>query len=68
MNDLRYDNSEMENFKEVQVSEWVKNGATLMESEQLFEDMITDINYSDPDIEVFSDFTISERIKQYSKR
>ena len=42
-------------------------GANLQDAEQLFDEMINDSNYTDPDMDVYSDYSINERINQYSK-
>ncbi len=60
-------NLEFECFREEQINEWVKNGANALEAEQLFYEMVNDPYYSDPDMDVFSDYSINERIKLYSK-
>jgi hypothetical protein len=56
-----------EKFKEEQIKEWVQNGASLQDAEQFFDEMINDSNYTDPDMDVYSDYSINERINQYSK-
>ena len=58
---------EFETFKEEQINEWIKNGANPLDAEQLFDEMVNDPYYSDPDMDVFSDYTINERIKLYTK-
>ena len=60
-------NLEFESFKEEQINEWVANGANPLEAEQLFDEMVNDPYYSDPDMDVFSDYSINERIKLYTK-
>ena len=60
-------NLELENFKKKQIDEWVENGANPLEAEHLFDEMVNDPYYSDPDIDVFSDYSINERIKLYTK-
>lgn len=58
---------EFETFKEEQINEWIKNGANPLDAEQLFDEMVNDPYYSDLDMDVFSDYTINERIKLYTK-
>ena len=65
---LENSNDKFEEFKEEQINEWIQNGADTVDAEQLFDDMITDVNYSDPDMEVYYDYTINERINKYSKK
>ena len=60
-------NLELENFKKKQIDEWVENGANPLEAEHLFDEMVNDPYYSDPDIDIFSDYSINERIKLYTK-
>lgn len=60
-------NLEFESFKEEQINEWIENGANPLEAEQLFDEMVNDPYYSDPDMDVFSDYSINERIKLYAK-
>ncbi|MFK5975909.1 MAG: hypothetical protein QM493_05330 [Sulfurovum sp.] len=60
-------NLEFESFKEKQIDEWIENGANPLEAEQLFDEMVNDPYYSDPDMDVFSDYSINERIKLYTK-
>jgi len=52
-------NLELENFKKKQIDEWVENGANPLEAEHLFDEMVNDPYYSDPDIDIFSDYSIN---------
>ena len=54
-------------LKEEQINEWVKNGANLQDAKQLFDEMINDSNYLDPNMDVYSDYSINERINLYTK-
>ena len=65
---LENSNDEFERFKEEQINEWINNGADSIDAKQLFEDMVTDVNYLDLDMDVYSDYTINERIDKYSKK
>jgi len=56
-----------ENFKEEQINEWISNGANRLDAEQLFDEMVNDPYYSDPDMDVYSDYSINERINLYTK-
>lgn len=59
------DNYEKEEFNEKLIAKWVKNGASEDDAKQLIEDINNDAFSSDPDMDVFSDITIDERITKY---
>ena len=65
---LENSNDKFEELKEEQINEWINNGADPIDAKQLFEEMVTDVNYSDLDMDVYSDYTINERIDKYSKK
>lgn len=56
-----------EEDKEKLISSWVKNGATQVDAEQLFDDMVNDQFHSATDMTAHYDTTIDDRIKRYSK-
>lgn len=59
------DNYEKEEVNEKLIAKWVKNGASEDDAKQLIYDIDNDANSCDPDMDVFSDITINERIKKY---
>lgn len=59
------DNYEKEEFNEKLIAKWVKNGASKDDAKQLIEDINNDAFSSDPDMDVFFDTTIDERITKY---
>ena len=66
--DYKIDNEEIEINKENLINQWIQNGVDQIDAEQLYEDMINDQYYQDPDTNIFYDITINERIEQYSSK
>jgi len=59
--------NEMKEIIPFEAIEKIWSGASLQDAEQLFDEMINDLNYADPDMDVYSDYSINERIYLYTK-
>ncbi|WP_413284207.1 hypothetical protein [Vibrio sp. MA40-2] len=58
---MPYDNS-LDQQKTI--TQWIKNGTSADDAEQLYSDMVNDPAYSDPDAVTFEDPSINDRLKR----
>ncbi len=64
--DYKIDNTEVEEWEERNIAHWVSNGLEKAEAEQLMYDIKNDANFSDPDMDVFADQSIQDKVDKYN--
>lgn len=63
----KYDNenTEYEEYREIQIKKWIDNGMPPCEAEQLMHESENDRHRGDPDMDQHYDITIDERADKY---